>query len=102
MTKIVRSMIIQAFDDLFQGISAVKSAIADLDDCGMGVIDIKIDNQFHEVVVHVFNIDRFIKIFPVHKTRPMKPNDYGHSHLLEAEINGMKIITVRSVEKEVG
>lgn len=90
-----------AFDGLIQGISAVQSAIADLDNCGMGVIDIKIDNNFHEVVVHVFNADRFIKLFPNHKTTPMKPNEYGHSHLLTAEMNGIKIIALRSVEKEV-
>ena len=99
MTKIVNSMIIKAFDDLFQGISAVKSAIADLDNCGMGVIDIKIDN--HDVVVHVFNTNRFMKLFPNYKSIPMRTNDYGYTHRLEAEINGIKIIALRSVEREV-
>ena len=64
----------------------------------MGVIDIKIDN--HDVVVHVFNTNRFMKLFPNYKSIPMRTNDYGYTHRLEAEINGIKIIALRSVERE--
>lgn len=97
MTKIVNS-----FNDLLQGISVLKSVIADLDDYRMGVISISIDNCGDRgVVVHVYNDNLFTQVFPNHKSIPERFNDYGFSHRLEAEINGMKIIALRSVEREV-
>ncbi len=104
MNKVTRSMIMWAFDGLIQGISAVQSAIADLDNCGMDVISIHIDNtrrEVHEVVVHVYDSDRFIEFFPNYRTTPREPNEYGHSHLLTAEMNGIKIINLLPVKKEV-